>query len=122
HQYAIAGSISTIAMSPIIFAMLLVAAAACALPCDAIFAVMHLLSDLCSMMNAAASPLSGFLARPPALAVIAAFSVAWLLRRKPVLAIAALLVPAVISVWPRGGPTLTFLDIGQGDSILVRDR
>lgn len=121
HQYAIAGSISTIAMSPVIFAMLLVSAAACALPCDAIFGVMHLLRDLCSLMNAGASPLSGFLARPPALVVIGAFAAAWLLRRRPALAIAALLVPSVVAAWPRGGPAITILDIGQGDSILVRD-
>lgn len=122
RQYAIAGSAMTILMSPIVFAMLIVSAAACALPCDALFALLHLLRELCALLNDLAAPLSGYLPRPPLWLLAASFAAAFALRRRPPLAIAALLLPTLAAALPRTPAPLTFLDVGQGDAILVRDR
>ncbi|HKO55050.1 MAG TPA: ComEC/Rec2 family competence protein, partial [Thermoanaerobaculia bacterium] len=122
RQYAIAGSAMTILMSPIVFAMLIVSAAACALPCDPLFALLHLLREVCAFMNDFAAPLSGYLPRPPLPLLVLAFGLAFVLRRRPPLAIAALLLPTLAAAWPRPPVPLTFLDVGQGDAILVRDR
>jgi competence protein ComEC len=120
RQYAIAGSAVTILMSPIVFAMLIVSAAACIVPCDALFALLHLLRELCAVLNDLAAPLSGYLPRPPLLLLVAAFAAAFALRRRPPLAIAALLLPVLAAAWPCSPAPLTFLDVGQGDAILVR--
>jgi competence protein ComEC len=122
RQYAIAGSAMTILMSPVVFAMLVVSAALCAFPCDALFAVLHLLRAVCAFMNDLAAPLSGYLPRPPLPLLVFAFALAFALRRRPPLAIGALLVPTLAAAWPRPTVPLTFLDVGQGDAILVRDR
>ncbi|HEV7922785.1 MAG TPA: ComEC/Rec2 family competence protein [Thermoanaerobaculia bacterium] len=123
RQYAIAGSAMTLLLSPIVFAMLIVSAATCVLPCDPLFALLHLLRELCAFMNDLAAPWSGYLPRPPLLLLLAAFAVAFALRRRPPLAIAALLLPTLAAAaWPCPPVPLTFLDVGQGDAILVRDR
>ena len=130
HQYALAGSLLTIALTPPIFAMLVTGIAACALPCNATFAAMGALHRVCMLVNGFGAFASGFFAAPPALSLVIAFGVALLAvamlkrRTRAFTIIVALLIPLMAAAF-RGdrfaNVRMTMLDVGQGDSILIRD-
>jgi len=132
HQYALGGSIMTLILTPVVVAMLVVSIVVCIVPSASILAVLGALHAGCTALNRAASPMSGFFAAPPAVAVAAGFflallAIAMLRGRWRAAAIAAsLTLPtiAAIAVGTRtpSWPHLTMLDVGQGDSIVLRDR
>jgi competence protein ComEC len=129
HQFAIGGSLLTLAMSPLIFAMLVVSIAACALPCDALFATIALLHRVCAAMNVAAY--SGFFTAPSTAAMIVGFGLALvaltLREHRAIVMAAALSIPLIAAVVQfrsarvTEAPRVTFFDVGQGDSIAIRD-
>jgi tRNA dimethylallyltransferase len=135
HQYAIGGSLLTVVLTPMLMAMLAVAALCCVLPCDALLATMGALHRLCEVLNAFAGEtlrLSGFLAAPPLwtlviAALIALLAIAFVRKRRALIVAFALVVPTCASIVVHLAhrsvdvPTITMLDVGQGDSIVVRD-
>ena len=128
HQYALGGAVLTFLMSPVIFAMLVLSAVACAFP--PALAAIALLHRLCSALNALG--FSGWLAAPPLPALIlggaaAMLSVALLRGRARAIAILiALIIPSIAAIARSysqrsvDAPTVTFFDVGQGDAIAVR--
>ncbi|HYS52933.1 MAG TPA: DNA internalization-related competence protein ComEC/Rec2 [Thermoanaerobaculia bacterium] len=130
HQYALGGSLTTILLTPIIFAMLVVSALVCAIPCAALLHIIGFLHVLCTIVNGLAAAFAGWYAAPPAATLIigfggALFAIAFLRGRARAIAIVvATILPSVAAiVVGHGGiakPTLTILDVGQGDAILIR--
>ncbi len=135
HQYAIGGSLLTLLLLPLLIVMLAVAAATCAFPCSPLLAVVGALHRLCEALNGFTGDtlrLSGFFAAPPAwslaaAAIVALLAVAFLQRRRVLVIVLALLLPTVAAIAKHlanrrvAAPRLTMLDVGQGDSIVVRD-
>lgn len=130
HQYALGGSLMTLLLTPIVFAMLIVSAAVCAVPCAMLFGVIGALHKVCTFVNGAASPMWGYFAAPPLLAIVCGYtlamlSIAFLRGRIRALAIfAAMLIPLtaalIVGRADVTNPRLTMLDVGQGDSLLLR--
>ncbi|HEX3067425.1 MAG TPA: DNA internalization-related competence protein ComEC/Rec2 [Thermoanaerobaculia bacterium] len=130
HQYALGGSVMTMLLTPIVFAMLIVSMAICAIPCDALFAALGFLHQVCTFVNGVAEPVWGFFAAPPLIAIVTGYAigilaVAFLRGRIRALAIlAAMLIPIggaiIVARQDVAAPRLTILDVGQGDSILLR--
>jgi len=128
HQYALGGSLLTLAMSPLIFAMLIVATLACAFP--PLLAGIGTLHRLCVALNGFG--VSGYFAAPPLPVLIAgAFGALFALallqqRRRAVAMIVALLIPTAAAVVRSLSqrsvphPSVTFFDVGQGDGIAIR--
>ncbi len=131
NQYALGGSLLTIAMSPVIFAMLVVSAIACAFPRGVVFAAIGVLHRVCTFVNGFG--LAGPFAAPPLPALIvgafaALLALALLRDAKRAVAVAlAMLIPigaAAMRSFRESRveyPRVTFLDVGQGDAILIRD-
>jgi competence protein ComEC len=129
HQFALGGSLLTLAMSPLIFAMLVVAVLACAVPAGALFEGIGLLHRLCAAMNGAS--VSGFFHAPPLAAMIAGFGLAVcalnLKKRRAAVICIALVIPSACAVALHiarrkvDAPRVTMLDVGQGDAILLRE-
>ena len=130
HQYALGGSVMTMLLTPIVFAMLVVSMAICAIPCNALFAVLGALHHFCSFVNGVASPVWGFFAAPPAAAVVTGYALAMLAiallrgRLRAFAILSAMLIPIagaiVIGRSDVTAPRLTMLDVGQGDALLLR--
>ncbi|HEX7418745.1 MAG TPA: DNA internalization-related competence protein ComEC/Rec2 [Thermoanaerobaculia bacterium] len=132
HQFALGGSVMTVLLTPIIFVMLVVGAAFCVTELTLLLRLIAVLNALCSWLNNISSPFSGFFAAPQqltlAIALIAAVaSIALLNGKRRAIAIAALFaIPASaaivrhVSLRSTPHPHVTFLDVGQGDSILLR--
>lgn len=130
HQYALGGSIATLLLTPIIFAMLVVSALVCAFPSVTLLRAVGVLHRLCTVVNECASPFSGSYAAPPARALgcgllLALVAIALLRGRLRAMAlVAALLVPCIaamiIAHHDVTRPAMTVLDVGQGDAILLR--
>lgn len=132
HQFALGGSVTTILLTPIIFVMLVLGAAFCVTEFLPLLKLVAILNTACCWLNELASPISGFFAAPRqltiAIALLAAIaSIVILTGRRRAIAIAAMfLLPALGAVArhvsqrnaPR--PQVAFLDVGQGDSILLR--
>jgi len=130
HQYALGGSLLTLIMAPLILAMLIVSALACAIPSAPLFAVIRILHRTCDALNAFG--LAGWLASPPLWSMVlgafgALFALAFLRERKRAVAIAlAMLIPTAAAVMRSRSlrevehPTVSFLDVGQGDAIALR--
>lgn len=128
HQYALGGSIATLVMSPLIFAMLMLSSLACAFPW--FLAPLGALHRACGWLNALG--LSGFYAAPPRLAIVAAafaalLALAFLLGRTRAAAILCiLLIPSAAAIVRSRSqrnvehPRVTFFDIGQGDAAALR--
>ncbi|HET7433644.1 MAG TPA: ComEC/Rec2 family competence protein, partial [Thermoanaerobaculia bacterium] len=74
HQYALGGSLLTIALAPVMLAMLVVSALACAFPRDALFSAIAALHRLCGFMNGFA--FSGAFTAPPLWAMVAGYGLA----------------------------------------------
>src|SRR5260370_19613534 len=130
HQYALGGSVTTLLLTPIIFAMLVASAFVCALPCAALLHVVGFLNWICTIVNGLAATFAGWYAAPPIASLIAGFggallAIAFLRGRARAIAITfATIVPAVASIYVAHRdvkqPSLTVLDVGQGDAILIR--
>lgn len=126
HQFAIGGSLATIVMTPIVFAMLVVSVATFAFP--PLIVAITPLHAACTFINDLGAHTSGFFAAPPrTLLVVSAFAslaaIAFLAggRRAVALALIACL-PTIGALLPkrRNEAEMIALDVGQGDSIVVR--
>lgn len=130
HQYALGGSIVTLALTPVIFAMLVVSVACCALPCAALLRAIGAMHALCGWINGLASFAFGYFAAPPAWSMIVAYggalaAIAFVRGRWRAAALFALFAIPLAAAAMRGTrdigkPRLTILDVGQGDAILLR--
>jgi competence protein ComEC len=130
HQYALGGSLTTLALTPVMSAMLIVSAAACAMPSAALFHVIGWMNRICSMLNAASATFAGWHAAPPIVTIGIGFAAALLaialLRSRPraIAILAAMMIPiagaVVVAHRNVERETMTVLDVGQGDSILLR--
>ncbi len=132
HQYALGGSLTTVVLTPVIFVMLVAGAAFCVTTWTPLLVLIGALNALCARLNDLSSPGSGFFAAPPpdalAAGLLAALLAMALLRgRLRAIAIAlALTVPTFAAIGrdlalrSTAQPHATFLDVGQGDSILLR--
>jgi competence protein ComEC len=124
HQYAIGGSVMTLAMTPLIFAMLVASAVVFVFP-GAIVAI-TLLHRICTFLNDLGAHASGFYSAPPAWMLIvcglAAIAVIGLMRRRALalVLLALLCISSVFKPIPHRDTEITALDVGQGDSILIR--
>lgn len=127
HQYALGGSLLTLFMSPLMFAMLAASAVACVFPHDWVFAFIGLLHRLCASINGFGY--AGAFAAPP----IAAMVIGGLLalaavgkRKRPWKIALCMLIPTIAAILRSIGagdvehPRVTFLDVGQGDAIVIR--
>ena len=130
HQYALGGSLTTLVLTPVISAMLVVSAAACAIPCAPLFHVINLLHRLCSILNSASATFAGWHAAPPAASLAHGFGAALLAiaflrgrtRAVAMLASMSITVVAAMVIAHRGVDRImmTVINVGQGDSILLR--
>jgi competence protein ComEC len=130
HQYALGGSVMTMLLMPLVFAMLITSAAVCAVPCVALLRIVGVLHQLCSLVNAAGAPLWGFFAAPPLAFLVTGYGLAMLSiacfsgRLRAVAILVAMTIPlagaVVISRQDVTVPRLTMLDVGQGDALLLR--
>jgi competence protein ComEC len=128
HQYTLGGSLVTLAMSPLIFAMLILSSLACAFPW--FLEPLGALHRACGFLNGFG--LSGFYAAPPIVSLTCAAFAALLglalLRGKArAIAIACvLLVPTAAAIVRSRSqrsvefPRVTFFDVGQGDAATLR--
>ncbi|MCU1245003.1 MAG: ComE-like competence protein [Acidobacteria bacterium] len=132
HQFALGGSLVTVAMTPLIFGMMLLSALVLAFPNGPFLAAIGLLHTLCIRVNAIGALSSGFYTAPPRAALIAGFALATLAiaslrgkRRAGAMAM-ALTIPTLAAIVlcarrsDAGGEELVMLDVGQGDSIVAR--
>ncbi|HWS73277.1 MAG TPA: DNA internalization-related competence protein ComEC/Rec2, partial [Thermoanaerobaculia bacterium] len=134
HQYALAGSILTMLLTPLVFAMLLVSAAACIAPSMTLLAAVGALDALAMRLNDGGAFASGFFAAPPLPSMIAGFAFALLAiaflhaRTRSAVVLLAVSIPSMAAIArDRGGrvvdePQVIVLDVGQGDAILLRSR
>ena len=130
HQYALGGSLLTLLLSPLIFAMLIAAGIACVVPHDLVFATIAVLHRVCGLVNALGY--AGAFAAPPAAALIAAaFGTLIALgtlngARRSLTIVLCLLVPSAGAIFrfarasTPGNPRIIFFDVGQGDAIAIR--
>jgi competence protein ComEC len=128
HQYALGGSLLTLLMAPLIFAMLIVSTVAFVFP--SLLGAIGFLHRICDALNAFG--LSGYFAAPPlawliAGGMLALLGLAFLRERTRAVAIAlALLIPTGAAIHRSRSqrsvahPRVTFFDVGQGDAIAVR--
>jgi len=130
HQYALGGSITTLLLTPIIFAMLVASALVCAAPCAAFLHVVGFLHRLCTLVNGCSAVVAGWYAAPTVASLIAGFAVALLAitflraRMRAMAILAGTIVPSIAAIVVAhhdvAHPTLTVLDVGQGDAIVIR--
>jgi competence protein ComEC len=130
HQYALGGSLTTVLLTPMIFAMLIVSSIACCFPAAMVFDVLGFLHRLCTSINDVAAFGSGWYAAPPAAAIIGGFAagvvaIAWLRgRRRAAAIVGSMTIPIIAAMVVAHRqpplPTMTLLDVGQGDAILLR--
>src|SRR5205085_10404979 len=69
HQYALGGSITTLLLTPIIFAMLIVSALVCAFPCAPLLIFIGVLHRICAALNAVSATVAGSFAAPTVLSL-----------------------------------------------------
>jgi competence protein ComEC len=110
--------------------MLITSAFVCAMPCAMLFEVIGALHKVCTFVNGAASPMWGYFAAPPLLAIIVGYAIAMMAiaflrgRIRAVVIFAAMLIPLVAAIIVGrsdvADPRLTMLDVGQGDALLLR--
>ena len=130
HQYALGGSLTTVVLTPVITLMLALATVACAYPTAAVFVLIGLLHTLSLRINDLAAVATGAFAAPPAtafaIALMCALAAIALLRGRArsagIVASFSLAIFAAFLVARRdvSESTITVLDVGQGDAILLR--
>jgi competence protein ComEC len=130
HQYALGGSLMTLLLTPIVFAMLITSAFVCAVPCAMLLGVIGALHKVCTFVNGVASPMWGYFAAPPLIAIVCGYAIAMLAiaflsgRIRALVIFAAMLIPLTAAIIVGHAdvpnPRLTMLDVGQGDALLLR--
>jgi competence protein ComEC len=132
HQYALAGSLLTMLLTPLVFAMLLVSALACLLPSMTLLAIVGWLDALAMRINDTGAFASGLFAAPPLASMVTGFALALLAiallhgRRRAAAVLLAVSIPSLAAIQrDHAGhfvdePQLVMLDVGQGDAILLR--
>ncbi len=130
HQYALGGSLMTMLLTPIVFAMLLTSVTVCVFPCVALLDVVGSLHKVCTLVNAAAAPMWGFFAAPPPAAIVIGYTLAVLAvallrgRIRSAAIFASMSIPLIAALIVGrsdvAAPRLTMLDVGQGDALLLR--
>jgi competence protein ComEC len=130
HQYALGGSLMTMLLTPIVFAMLLTSVAVCAFPCATLLDAVGALHKICTFVNAVATPMWGFFAAPPIMAIVTGYALAMIAiallreRLRATAILAAMLIPLIAALIAGRqdvkSPRLTMLDVGQGDALLLR--
>lgn len=130
RQYAAGGSITTIALTPVVSLMLIASVIACVIPSPLTLRAVGVLHAIALRVNDVAAKGAGILAAPPAVAfatalIAALIAIALLTGRARATAIVAcMIVPIACAVFVAtrdvDGPRLTLLDVGQGDAILLR--
>jgi competence protein ComEC len=126
HQYAIGGSLMTVAMTPLILAMLVASAIVFVWP--ATIVLISPLHRLCMFLNEVGGHAAGFFAAPPRTVMIAAAigglaAIAFLTGKRRAIALAVIAtIPTIAALRPidHRDTEVTSLDVGQGDAILVR--
>jgi competence protein ComEC len=132
HQYALGGSLTTLALTPVVSAMLIVSALICAFPTPPLFWLIGLLHRICSILNSASATFAGWHAAPTVPSLVIGFgaamiAIAFLRGRSRATAILVSVCLPITSAVVRAQhnverPTITMFDVGQGDSILIRTR
>jgi competence protein ComEC len=130
HQYSLGGSLTTLALTPLVSALLIVSAATCAYPCAALLRCIGFIHAIAMKMNAIGAHAAGAFAAPDAVAfgcaLLGVLMVIAILRgrRRALAIVMCMLIPTAsaiaISRHDVALPTVTVLDIGQGDAILIR--
>jgi competence protein ComEC len=130
HQYALGGSVMTMLLTPVVFAMLVVSMMICAIPCTPLFWLLGALHSICTFINGLAAPVWGFFAAPPLASLIAGYALAVLSiaflrgRLRSGVILAAMMIPIIAALVVGrsdvAAPRLTMLDVGQGDALLLR--
>lgn len=132
HQYALGGSLATAVLTPVIFTQLLTGSAFAIVRFLLLLDAVGWLNVVAEWINRAAAPASGFFAAPPVAALAMGYggavaAIAFTRGPKRVALMLASLLIADASAIARHfsrrdvpTPTVTFLDVGQGDSILIR--
>ena len=126
HQYAIGGSLMTVAMTPLILAMLVASSIVFVWP--AAIVLISPLHRLCTLLNDIGGHAAGFFAAPPRGVMIAAAigglaAIAFLTGKRRAIALAVIAtIPTIAALRPidHRDTEITALDVGQGDAILVR--
>lgn len=141
HQYALGGGLMTLVLTPLLAVMMTVAAAICgsvvicppaATPLLHLMALLHHLCEYVNGLSVAPFRLSGYFTAPPVAMLVAAYAAALstllLPRRIRLPLLAFVLLAASASAIIRYDlarrvetPRVLALDVGQGDSLLVRD-
>lgn len=132
HQYALGGSLSTIAMTPLIGLMLLISVAVCAAPSANLLLLIGALHRCCMFLNDIAANASGIFAAPPLAPLVVGFGAALIAiantrgKHRALLVAGALAIPSIAAVMTSHSrhevsARMIALDIGQGDAILLRD-
>ena len=127
HQYALGGSIATLMLTPLISAMLAISLAACIVPCTPLMTILGALNSACGAINDLSATVSGIYAAPPLASMIAGFGAALLalalLKRRALLMAIAVAIPTIAAIAHRypTTPQLIAFDVGQGDSLAIKD-
>jgi competence protein ComEC len=132
HQYALAGSVLTMLLTPLVFGMLLVSALACVMPSMTLLAIVGWIDALAMRINDTGAPASGLFAAAPFASMATGFSLALLAiallhgRKRAAAVLLAVAIPSIAAIARDraghvvGEPQLVVLDVGQGDAILLR--
>ncbi len=132
HQFALGGSVMTIVLTPVVLVMLLAGSLFCATEWVVLLRVIAMLNALCSFLNDLSAPFSGFFAAPRGTAlaaglIAALIAIAFARDQRRAMAVAiALLIPTSSAIarhlmlHSTPQPQIAFLDVGQGDAILLR--
>ncbi|HSP13716.1 MAG TPA: DNA internalization-related competence protein ComEC/Rec2 [Thermoanaerobaculia bacterium] len=132
HQFALGGSIMTLALTPIVLVMLMAGSLFLVTEWTVLLRIIAILNSVCAWLNDLSAPFSGFFAAPRDRAlgaglIAALVAIAFTAGRRRAVAVAiALLIPTTsaiarhVSLRNAVQPQITFLDVGQGDAILLR--
>ena len=127
HQYALGGSIATLLLTPLVSAMLVVSIAACIVPCATLMTILGAMNAACGTINDVSAHVSGIYAAPPLASMIAGFGAALVVlafvKKRAIPMALAIAIPTIAAIAQRHPttPQLIAFDVGQGDSIVVKD-
>ncbi|HJW93231.1 MAG TPA: DNA internalization-related competence protein ComEC/Rec2 [Thermoanaerobaculia bacterium] len=127
HQYALGGSIATLLLTPLVSAMLVVSIAACIVPCTQLMTILGALNTACGAINDISAKVSGIYAAPPLVSMIVGFGAALVVlafvKKRAIPMAIAVAIPTIAAIAQRypSTPQLIAFDVGQGDSIAIKD-
>lgn len=132
HQYAIAGSLATLILSPLIAGTLTISAITCVAPSAFLLTVLGWMDRVALTINGFSASGSGIFAAPPVAFLVAGFggcmiAIVLLRGRWRAAAMACCFAVPLVAAVARDRaareverPHLIALDVGQGDALLVR--